>query len=80
MLSRKAQIRNFLKTILSDGVTEIKEESGMDWEAIKSLAQEARSLGYISCEFKEKEYILGPETIINITVTMKGEHFCRGRN
>ena len=57
MLSRKAQIRNFLKTILSDGVTEIEEESGMDWEAIKSLAQEARSLGYISCEFKEKEYI-----------------------
>ena len=56
MLSRKAQIRNFLKTILSDGVTEIEEKSGMDWEAIKSLSQEARSLGYISCEFKARLY------------------------
>ena len=78
MLSRKAQLRNFLKTILSDGKTELIE--GSNWEDVKGLAQEARSLGYILCEFKKKDYILEPEKIINITVTMKGENFCRGRS
>ena len=81
MLSRKAQIREFLKTILSDGITEIEEAAAhQDWEATKTIVQEARDLGYISFKFKEKDYLLGPEKIINITVTMKGEHFCKGRS
>ena len=76
MLSRKAQMKNFLKGIISEQKTKlIQGNNKKAWAETKNIAQEALDLGYILCEFKGREYSLDSEKIINIAVTIKGERF-----
>ena len=80
MLSRKAQMKNFLKGIISEQKTELVEgDDEKAWAETKNIAQEALDLGYILCEFKGREYLLDSEKIINISVTIKGERFAESR-
>ena len=80
MLSRKAQMKEFLKGIISEQKTRlIQGNDRRAWAETKSIAQEALNLDYILYDFEGRRSFGDKEKIINIAVTMKGEKFAESR-
>ena len=80
MLSRKAQMKNFLKGLISEQKTRlIQGNDKKAWAETKNIAQEALDLGYILYDFEKRKAMRDKEKIINIAVTMKGERFAESK-
>lgn len=78
MLSRKAQMKKFLKVIISEQKTRlIQGNDKKAWAETKSIAQEALNLGYILYDFEKRKALRDTEKVVNISVTMKGERFAK---